>query len=385
MIFISHKNDPDHEYAYKIAQLLKDNEITCWIAPESIPKGLDHTVEITNAINACEIFLLVLTKNTDKSVYTRLELSFAIDHHKKIVPVQIGEFQLSDVYKYLLNDRQIMPFDFSEAKCKELVDECKKGERIVNMEISKNPMRTLYLIKGGFSENMDFIIKERPVELNHTVFAMGIDCSSILDLSSTVGILKSVLGYLDSNFGITTKELQAMINHAKIEQLHHADCNQKMNYKDTIVVSIPISINETKQFDNLQLLLIANSRKADNWNGDVDKVVGIDSREIILEVFKKCDELGERAENLVIGAMGTNGTGYPYEVVTAEILNCFVYAKRKSEDAAKTKHDDKGSARVSSPLNLWYSVRQADMIKWGLTSDEILSYISTVVSFFKDD
>ena len=132
-------------------------------------------------------------------------------------------------------------------------------------------------------------------------------------------------------------------------------------------------------------MLIANSKKADNWNGDVDNVVGIDSREIILEVFKKCDELGERAENLVIGAMGTNGTGYPYEVVTAEILNCFVYAKRKSEDAAKTDHDNESSFKVSSPLNLWYSVRQADMVKWGLTSDEILSYISMVVSFFKDD
>ena len=148
MIFISHKNDPDHEYAYKIAQLLKDNEITCWIAPESIPLGLDHAVEIPNAINACEIFLLVLTKNTEKSVYTRLELNFARDHHKRIIPVKIGQFELNDVFRYLLGDRQTMSFDFSEEACKELVDECKKGERIVNMEISKNPKRTMYLVSS---------------------------------------------------------------------------------------------------------------------------------------------------------------------------------------------------------------------------------------------
>lgn len=378
MIFISHKNDPDHEAAIRIAQMLQANGITCWIAPESIPKGMDHAVEITRAINTCEIFLLILTENTCESDYVRLELNFAIDHKKKIIPVMIGSFELDDVLHYLIgNTKQIMVFDFSDEACSDLIEQCKTGERIVSMEISKNPRRTVNLIKGDYDDNMEHHICTYPDELKHTVFAMGVDCSSNLHLSTTGGIIKSVVQYLNRAYGVTVDEIQQRIDLAKMEQLHHPDANQELQFKDILLVEVPIKLPhfQPERTERVKLLLIANTRKAENWNGNVDKVVGVDSREIILKIFEKCAQIGPKAKHLFIGAMGTNGTAFPYEVVTAEILNCFVYAKRKSKD----------SNSVCFPLHLWYSVRQSDMERWGLSSDEVLTYISTVVSFFKDD
>ena len=102
-------------------------------------------------------------------------------------------------------------------------------------------------------------------------------------------------------------------------------------------------------------------------NRDVDAVEGIDSRQIIIEVFNKCKELGTQAETLFIGAMGTNGLSFPYEVITAEILNCFVYSHRVG----------------ITPYNLYYSVRESDMKQTDLTLDDIMSYITKILKFFK--
>lgn len=374
MVFISHKNDPDHGYAVRIAKKLKDSNITCWLAPESISKGQDHAVEITKAINSCEIFLLVLTENTCKSAYVRLELNFAIDHKKKIIPIKIGSFEVDDVFKYLLGNRQIKKFCFSKKSYDDLIEQCKLGERIVNMEIGKNPKRVFSLIKGSYSDNMAYLINQRPDELKCTVFAMGIDCSSDLRLSTTVGILKGVCEYLFQEFGIELETFQHLVNEAKISQLHFQQSNQEMSFKDSIVIDVPILLKNEKQEETVTLMLIANSKKKSPSSQNIDDVIGVDSREVVLKIFDHCARLEQKATNLVIGAMGTNGTGFPYEVVTAEILNCFVYAKRRSEDAKE----------IHYPLNLMYSVRSIDMERAGLTTDEVLSYISTSVGFFKE-
>ena len=98
---------------------------------------------------------------------------------------------------------------------------------------------------------------------------------------------------------------------------------------------------------------------------------GIDSREIIISVFNKCRELeadGHPVCSLFIGAMGTNGLSFPYEVALSEILNCYVYAQRLGTD----------------PRNLYFSMRSVDMTRAGLTVEEILSYITTIVKFFRN-
>lgn len=99
----------------------------------------------------------------------------------------------------------------------------------------------------------------------------------------------------------------------------------------------------------------------------MDEIEGIDSREIVIKVFNKCNLLNDRVNTLFIEAMGTNGLTFPYEVITAEILNCFGYAM----------------CCDYYPHNLYYSVREADTKKAGLTVGNILSYITKIVQFFK--
>ena len=371
MVFLSHKNDPDHPRAREVAAKLRDLGVSCWLAPESIGAGRDFASEITGAINTCEVFVILLSRETVQSVHVRKELMLAISHRKTVIPLKIGDFELDDAFEYLLADIQMVPFRFSEADYRDLAARCRLGERVVRMEISKNPRRNVTVMKGDFQENMDRFIRDDPGELDRTVFAMGIDCTSRLDISSTGGILKWVVAYLNDVHGVSMDELQRLIGRAKVSQLQFASEDQPLQFKDIVLIRVPLSRLEHRgTVPVLRLLLVANSRKKASFSqtGDVDEVEGIDSREIIIAVFNKCRELGEEAANLFIGAMGTNGLAFPYEVITSQVLNCFVYSQRMD----------------TRPLNLFYSVRQADMEKAGLTTEEILSYITTVVHFFRE-
>ena len=371
MIFISHKNDPDHNVAKRIFDILIGERINCWIAPESIGEGEDFSLAIPEAINTCEIFIIILTEHTQKSDHVRKELMLAISHKKKIIPLKLGDFTLTDSFEYLLADIQVEQFSFSEEKINNLIEKCRLGERVVETEISKNPKRAMTIVKGDFQENMSYMMNERTKELEKTVFVMGIDCSSRLEISSTKGIVKHVCDFLYAEYGISLEELQRLVDIAKQEQLGHETSREEFDYKDTVLIEVPVTIAADPDAQHfLKLMFVANSRKNNMYQitKDVDDVEGIDSREIILSVFKRCQELGEQADNLFIGAMGTNGLSFPYEVITSEIINCFVYAQRCN----------------IRPLNLFYSVRQEDMQRAGISTDDIMAYITMVVRFFRD-
>lgn len=367
MIFISHKSDPDHGTALRIRKILAENGISSWIAPEDVASGEDFADEIPRAIRTCELFLLLLTKEMQSSAHVLKEVNLAIKYKKKIIPVHLGEVELTDRYDYLLANVQTKNIGPDFGRFDEVLDELKLGERVYSVPIGgTHSERKFSLIKGDFQENMKWILDNPEIDLDKTVFVIGIDSSSRLDWSSNKGILKDVIAMLKNQYGIGIETLQELVNTAKTEQLDHPDGGQGMRYGDSIVIKIPLC--GEKQDRNLQILLIANSSKTEAFylRNDLDAVEGIDSRIIILKIFDKCRRLGVTASNIMIGAMGTNGLEFPYEVITAEILNAFIFA----------------AAKGCSPLHLYYSVRMADLERTGMTTEKIYHYIRNVVQFF---
>lgn len=375
MIFISHKTNPDHALAMRVASVLRDNGIACWLAPESVRPNADFAEEIPNAINSCEYFLLLLSKEAQESAHVRKEIGFAQEMGKSFIILKQGDFELSYKFRYLLDDCQFMQFDWDDPDFTELVELCHRGERVVSMETGgggSNGSRKIFVVRGDFQDNMALMIHDHPEELPHTVFAMGIDRSSDLSISSKKGILRWVCAFLSSEYGVSVKDLQKRVDEAKVLQLGHVDGHQPMRYRDSVLIEVPL-VGRGEQGPeaaaSLQILLIANSEKGERYKDthDVDDVRGIDSREIIIEVFNRCSRLGDKARNLFIGAMGTNGLLFPYEVVTAEIMNCFAYCGRNG----------------IPPQNLYYSVRQEDMRMHGLTVDQLLEYVTMTVRFVR--
>ena len=157
-------------------------------------------------------------------------------------------------------------------------------------------------------------------------------------------------------------QLQELVDNAKLTQLGLHSVDDLLDYGDIILIKIPILESY------FQLLLVANSQKSAEYvtTHNVDCVEGIDSREIILKVFNYCNQLGDDAESVFLGAMGTNGLSFPYEVITAEIMNCYLYSVKLGKP----------------PVNLFFSVRSEDMVKTGVTSQAIYNYVGNVISFF---
>lgn len=367
MVFISHKSDPDHDTALRVQKILSENGISSWIAPEDVASGENFAEAVPRAIRTCEMFLLLLTKEAQQSAHVLKEINLAIKYKKKIVPIQLGELELTDSFDYLLTNVQSKNVGPDFQNFDEALNELKLGERVYSVPIGgTHSNRAFSLIKGDFQENMEWIIGNPEINLNETVFVIGIDSSSRLDWSSNKGILKHVIAWLKTQYDIDIESLQERVNQAKIQQLGHSDGSQEMQYGDSIVIRIPIPGKKTEEA--LQILLIANSRKTEEFylRNDLDAVEGIDSRIIILRAFDKCRKIGVPASNMMIGAMGSNGLEFPYEVITAEILNAFVFAATKG----------------CSPLRLYYSVRMADLERSGMTTEKIYHYIRNVIQFF---
>jgi TPR repeat protein len=90
----------------QIRDYLESNQISCWIAKRNIPAGADYAVEIPKAIDACLIFLLILSPFSQESQYVRSELEWAIKHKKKIIPLMLSEFQLTNAIEFHLQNFQ---------------------------------------------------------------------------------------------------------------------------------------------------------------------------------------------------------------------------------------------------------------------------------------
>ncbi len=82
-VFISYSSK-DSLIANEIKYNLKLHNISCWMAPQSIPTGSNYQTEVLNAIKNSKIFLLVLSENSQNSTYVKKELDLAILENSNI-------------------------------------------------------------------------------------------------------------------------------------------------------------------------------------------------------------------------------------------------------------------------------------------------------------
>ena len=105
MVFISYSSI-DYKTAMMIRNVLEENEIVCWMAPESIPMGGDYSNEIPEAIETCDAFLLVLSQKSQLSNWVPKELDLAITYNKPIIPFQIDNGIITKSFNFRLTNIQ---------------------------------------------------------------------------------------------------------------------------------------------------------------------------------------------------------------------------------------------------------------------------------------
>jgi ribosomal protein L37AE/L43A len=113
-VFISYSSK-DARFVNQIVKVLKEMGITYWKAPEMIPAGSSYAREIPKAIRECDVFLLVLSKASQTSIWVEKELDSAINLRKTIVPVKLDEVPLCELFRFYLNNVQMISYEEDSA------------------------------------------------------------------------------------------------------------------------------------------------------------------------------------------------------------------------------------------------------------------------------
>ena len=137
-VFISYSSK-DERYIKKMTQMLEKMGITYWIAPDMIPAGSNYAREIPSAIQNCDIFLLVLSKASQQSIWVEKEIDSAIYYRKTIVPFQIDDSPMTDMFRFYLNNVQTI---YCANRPKDAIEELKQRLRTLlklTAESTHNP------------------------------------------------------------------------------------------------------------------------------------------------------------------------------------------------------------------------------------------------------
>lgn len=106
-VFVSYSSINVDEVAW-IGELLEKLNIDYWKAPEMIPAGSNYAREIPQAIQECQVFLLIVTKESQESIWVEKELDSAVCNRKQIVPIWMDDEPLNEMFTFYLNNVQMI-------------------------------------------------------------------------------------------------------------------------------------------------------------------------------------------------------------------------------------------------------------------------------------
>lgn len=106
-VFISYSSK-NQQMADSVRLLLKENNISCWMAPYDIPAGSRYAYVINDALEKCSCLLLLLTNASQMSQFVEREIERAITYKKPILPMQLEDLELNSGFKFYIGNSQII-------------------------------------------------------------------------------------------------------------------------------------------------------------------------------------------------------------------------------------------------------------------------------------
>src|SRR5258708_6592922 len=134
-VFVSYSSK-DKASADAICQSLESEGVICWIAPRDVDAGTDWIERIIQAIDSCQVFVLVFSENANHSDHVRREVAKAVSSKLAVIPVRIANTVPSSSLAYFLGtvhwlDAVIPPLDkhlsLLTQRVKQLLDDQKKS------------------------------------------------------------------------------------------------------------------------------------------------------------------------------------------------------------------------------------------------------------------
>jgi adenylate cyclase len=104
-VFISYASR-DGAVAEKVRGALEGAGLPCWIAPRDVRPGESYAAAIVDAISACRMMVLVLSKSAIESSHVLREVERASSKNRPVLAVRLDTTQLPSEFEYFLSATQ---------------------------------------------------------------------------------------------------------------------------------------------------------------------------------------------------------------------------------------------------------------------------------------
>lgn len=159
-VFISYSSKNIVE-VNQVIELLKKLGISYWKAPEMIPAGSNYAREIPKAICECGVFLLIISDDSQESIWVEKEIDCAINHRKTVVPLKICAGNLCEMFRFYLNNVQTINYLENPDKAMEQL----KKRLVALLNIQESPKPMLQQIPSQVSKQVS---KQEPLQTQMT-------------------------------------------------------------------------------------------------------------------------------------------------------------------------------------------------------------------------
>ena len=114
-VFISYSRK-DRGFADTVVQHLTNAKFSCWLDTKDLNPAEIWRSELKDAIIDADNLIFVISPDSVDSQYCKMELDFAIEHHKRLIPLHYRPLNANQVLPSSLSERQWMQIDFTDAQ-----------------------------------------------------------------------------------------------------------------------------------------------------------------------------------------------------------------------------------------------------------------------------
>lgn len=107
-VFISYST-ANQRSADAFRNLFTKHGYSTWMAPYDIPPGRKYAEVINKAIKGCDCFALLLTNQSQDSIWVAKEVERAVHYRKLLIPISLENVVLNDEFEFYISTDQIVP------------------------------------------------------------------------------------------------------------------------------------------------------------------------------------------------------------------------------------------------------------------------------------
>jgi len=105
LVFLSYSSN-NQDNVNRLYDELQKGDYKPWMASKDVKVGQEYSLQILEAIDDCDFFLLVISSESTASLHVKTELERAFSKNRKIIPILTDDIEIPKAWEYFLSTFQ---------------------------------------------------------------------------------------------------------------------------------------------------------------------------------------------------------------------------------------------------------------------------------------